>query len=75
MAVWGGVVLVLLLVPLVAMQFTREVRWGLADFIVAGALLFGAGLFSFVSQSVVSLRVQTGSALTRSGSRAASIFR
>ena len=33
----------LLLVPLVAMQFTDEVRWNLADFVVAGALLFGAG--------------------------------
>lgn len=33
----------LLLVPLVAMQFTDEVRWNLADFLVAGALLFGAG--------------------------------
>lgn len=32
----------LLLVPLVAMQFTDEVRWNLADFVVAGALLFGA---------------------------------
>lgn len=31
----------LLLVPLVAMQFTDEVRWNLADFVVAGALLFG----------------------------------
>jgi hypothetical protein len=33
----------LLLVPLVAMQLTDEVRWNLADFVVAGALLFGAG--------------------------------
>ncbi|UYZ62215.1 hypothetical protein [Hymenobacter weizhouensis] len=34
----------LLLVPLVAMQFTQEVAWTLSDFIVAGALLFGTGL-------------------------------
>jgi hypothetical protein len=34
----------ILLVPLVAMQFTDEVNWSLADFIVAGALVFGTGL-------------------------------
>jgi len=34
----------LLMVPLVAMQFTAEVVWDLADFIVAGVLLFGSGL-------------------------------
>lgn len=34
----------LLLVPLLAMQFTDEVVWDLADFVVAGVLLFGAGL-------------------------------
>lgn len=33
----------LLLLPLVAMQFTDEVRWNLADFVLAGALLFAAG--------------------------------
>lgn len=34
----------LLLVPLVAMQFTREVAWGPGDFVVAALLLFGAGM-------------------------------
>jgi hypothetical protein len=33
----------ILLVPLVAMQITDEVDWGVADFVVAGALLGGAG--------------------------------
>jgi hypothetical protein len=40
-AVWVAAALILLL-PLLAMQFTDEVRWSLADFVVAGALLFGA---------------------------------
>lgn len=34
----------LLFVPLVAMKFTDEVKWTLIDFLVAGILLFGAGL-------------------------------
>jgi hypothetical protein len=33
----------LLLVPLVAMQFTPEVSWGVVDFMAAGVLLFSAG--------------------------------
>ncbi len=43
-----GIILVavssLLLIPLLAMQFTEEVRWTLSDFVVAGALLMGTGL-------------------------------
>jgi hypothetical protein len=34
----------LLLVPLIAMQFTDEVIWTLSDFAVAGVLLLGTGL-------------------------------
>ncbi len=34
----------LLLIPLVAMQFTNDVNWSLSDFAVAGFLLFGTGL-------------------------------
>ena len=35
---------VLLLTPLIAMQFTGEVRWGPADFAVAALLIGGLGL-------------------------------
>ncbi len=34
-----------LLVPLVAMQFTDEVNWTPGDFLIGGGLLFGTGLF------------------------------
>ena len=37
-------VVILLSVPLVAMQFTNEVDWKAADFMVMGALLLGTGL-------------------------------
>lgn len=40
-AVWGTAALILLL-PLVAMQFTDEVNWDLADFAIFGAMLVGA---------------------------------
>lgn len=33
-----------LLLPLIAMQFTSEVHWTSSDFVVAGFLLFGTGL-------------------------------
>ena len=34
----------LLLLPLIAMQFTSEVDWNLFDFIIMGILLLGTGL-------------------------------
>lgn len=34
----------MLLIPLVAMQFTPEVNWTLSDFIIAGALLLSTGM-------------------------------
>lgn len=37
-------VLILLLIPLIAMQFTNEVNWTASDFIVAAVLLLGTGL-------------------------------
>jgi hypothetical protein len=34
---------ILLLIPIIAMQFTDEVNWNLFDFIIAGILLFSIG--------------------------------
>ena len=42
-----GIVLsvtLILLIPLIAMQFTGEVNWTLMDFVVMGVLLLGTGL-------------------------------
>ena len=44
---------ILLLIPLIAMQFTDEVNWGLFDFIIAGALLLSTGLlFELIMRKV-----------------------
>jgi len=37
-------VVLLLMIPLIAMQFTNEVKWSFPDFIVAAVLLLGTGL-------------------------------
>ena len=43
----------ILLLPLVAMHFTDEVVWGVADFAVAGALLFGTGFtYALIARKV-----------------------
>ena len=43
----------LLLIPVIAMQFTDEVNWNLFDFVVAGLLLLCTGLIcEFVLRNV-----------------------
>ena len=56
----------ILLLPLLAMQFTDEVAWDLVDFVVAGALLLGAGFtYELVARKVdnIAYRVAVGIAL------------
>ena len=49
-ALWGAAALVLLL-PWVAMQFTEEVAWDLADFVIFGGMLVGAcGAFELAAK-------------------------
>src|SRR5690606_13007562 len=56
----------ILLLPLLAMQFTDEVDWNLFDFAVAGTLLLGTGLaYELVANKMSSsaYRVAVGVAL------------
>ena len=47
------IVFIILLIPLIAMQFSNEVNWDITDFLVAGILLFGIGLsIDFVLRKV-----------------------
>lgn len=52
-----GIPVMLLVLPLVAMQFTKEVNWTVSDFVIGGILLFGtAGIIDFVLRKVKSRR-------------------
>lgn len=44
----------LLLIPLVAMQFTSEVNWTFSDFVVMGVLLLGTGLLCELTIRMIS---------------------
>ena len=41
---WAIAIGILLLIPLIAMQFTEEVNWDITDFVIMGAVLCGIGL-------------------------------
>jgi hypothetical protein len=47
---------IILLIPLLAMQFTNEVHWTLSDFIFAGGLLFGTGLMYILVTRILATR-------------------
>jgi len=40
----AAIILVILSIPLIAMQFTDQVNWELSDFLIMGAALFGIAL-------------------------------
>lgn len=55
----------ILLIPFMAMQFTDEVDWKLFDFVVAGILIFGAGItFELVSAKMNNTFYRAAAALT-----------
>lgn len=55
--VFLAIAIALLLIPLVAMQFTNEVNWDLSDFIIMGFLLFSlASICELVLRKVHSLK-------------------
>ncbi len=60
---WALSPLVILIVPLIAMQLTDSVNWGLGDFVVASGLLVAIGLGSVLiarQRATVSLQVVFG---------------
>lgn len=51
------IAIAILLIPLIAMNFTNEVNWKIFDFLVAGVLLIGTGLtLEFILRKIKTLR-------------------
>lgn len=51
------IIALLLLAPLIAMQFTDEVNWTLSDFVIAAILLLGTALVcELVMRNVTSIK-------------------
>ena len=58
------IVAILLLIPLIAMQFTEEVNWTPLDFVIAGVLLLGTGLiFELIIRKIKNIRYRIGIAV------------
>lgn len=57
---WTTATAVILLTPLIAMQFTNEVNWTVGDFVFAGGLLLGAGVTYELAARVGNLAYQAG---------------
>lgn len=54
-----------LLIPLIVMQFSNEVNWNLFDFLVAGILLLGTGfLFVFLARKMPKRKITIAIILT-----------
>ena len=55
-AAYALAVIAVLLVPFIAMQFTEEVDWGFADFVIIALLLFSAAfIYEFISSRIQSI--------------------
>jgi hypothetical protein len=57
-AAWTTITALILLTPLVAMQFTDEVNWTVGDFVFAGLVLVGAGITYELAARVGNLAYQ-----------------
>lgn len=64
MAAWGAVIALILAIPLVAMQFSRDVNWSPFDFAFAGGLMLAVAI-------VYEIAARIGSAYYRGGVAAA----
>jgi hypothetical protein len=57
LSAWAIIVGIILMIPLVAMQFTDEVAWTLLDFVTAGSLLFGSALvYELATRSMITTK-------------------
>lgn len=55
----------LLLIPLIAMQFTNDVHWKPLDFVVAGILLLGTVIIlEFILRKIKSRKMRIGLSVT-----------